>query len=115
MAKSERNDELRARLVDDPELLQKNIREANEALNNIRAVVAAEEAKSRDLKTRLDWLGTVETVRMGHLVIEWGTDAALGRGARYRSQQDSSARTRTMARSRNSARQDRDGAQQASD
>ncbi|KAB5595681.1 Kinetochore protein Nuf2 [Ceratobasidium theobromae] len=61
MAKSERNDELRARLVDDPELLQKNIREANEALNNIRAVVAAEEAKSRDLKTRLDWLGTVET------------------------------------------------------
>ncbi|CCO34595.1 putative kinetochore protein NUF2 [Rhizoctonia solani AG-1 IB] len=61
IAKSERNDELRARLVDDPELFQKNIREATEALNNIRQLVAAEEAKSRDLKTRLDWLGSVET------------------------------------------------------
>ncbi|KAJ1309505.1 hypothetical protein OPQ81_006280 [Rhizoctonia solani] len=61
IAKSERNDELRARLVDDPELFQKNIREATESLNNIRQVVATEEAKSRDLKTRLDWLGSVET------------------------------------------------------
>lgn len=63
IAKSERNDELRARLVDDPELFQRNIREATESLNNIRALVAAEEVKSRDLKTRLDWLGSVETVR----------------------------------------------------
>ncbi|ELU45054.1 Nuf2 domain-containing protein [Rhizoctonia solani AG-1 IA] len=62
IAKSERNDELRARLVDDPELFQKNIREATESLNNIRQLVATEEAKSRDLKTRLDWLGSVETV-----------------------------------------------------
>ncbi|GAB1517974.1 hypothetical protein RhiTH_001030 [Rhizoctonia solani] len=61
IAKSERNDELRARLVDDPELFQKNIREATESLNNIRQLVATEEAKSRDLKTRLDWLGSVET------------------------------------------------------
>ncbi|CAE6414979.1 unnamed protein product [Rhizoctonia solani] len=61
IAKSERNDELRARLVDDPELFQKNIREATEALNHIRQLVATEETKSRDLKTRLDWLGSVET------------------------------------------------------
>lgn len=61
IAKSERNDDLRSRLVDDPEIFQKNIREATEALNNVRALVAAEETKSRDLKTRLDWLGAVET------------------------------------------------------
>ncbi|CAE6497329.1 unnamed protein product [Rhizoctonia solani] len=61
IAKSERNDELRVRLVEDPEQFQKNIRDATEALNNIRQLVATEEAKSRDLKTRLDWLGAVET------------------------------------------------------
>ncbi|CAE6442131.1 unnamed protein product [Rhizoctonia solani] len=83
IAKSERNDELRARLVDDPELFQKNIREATEALNNIRQLVAAEEAKSRDLKTRLDWLGSVETVSTGPKhrieagVLTTGQDVAL--------------------------------------
>ncbi|KAG8682601.1 kinetochore-associated Ndc80 complex subunit nuf2 [Ceratobasidium sp. 395] len=61
IAKSERNEDLRARLVEDPELLQKNIRDLSESLSNARSVLAAEETKARDLKTRIDWLGSVET------------------------------------------------------
>lgn len=62
IAKSERNEDLRARLVEDPELLQKNIKDLSDSLNNARSMLAAEETKARDLKTRFDWLGSVETV-----------------------------------------------------
>ncbi|QRV99954.1 kinetochore protein NUF2 [Ceratobasidium sp. AG-Ba] len=61
IAKSERNEDLRARLVEDPELLQKNIRDLSDSLANARQALAAEETKARDLKTRIDWLGSVET------------------------------------------------------
>ncbi|KAG8715790.1 kinetochore-associated Ndc80 complex subunit nuf2 [Ceratobasidium sp. 394] len=37
-----------------------NIRDLSESLGNARSVLAAEEAKARDLKTRIDWLGSVE-------------------------------------------------------
>lgn len=78
IAKSERNEDLRARLVEDPELLQKNIKDLSDSLNNARTMLAAEETKARDLKTRFDWLGSVETVRSSQLqqgqlvdVVEW--------------------------------------------
>ncbi|KAG8748307.1 kinetochore-associated Ndc80 complex subunit nuf2 [Ceratobasidium sp. 414] len=61
IAKSERNEDLRARLVEDPELLQKNIRDLSESLSNARSALVAEETKARDLKTRIDWLGSLET------------------------------------------------------